>query len=39
MTDIRLKAYEVFEKKPMPSWGPDLKEIKFEEIYSNYNYY
>jgi len=32
MTDIRLKAYEVFEKKPMPSWGPDLSEINFEEF-------
>jgi Fe-S cluster assembly protein SufB len=33
MTDIRLKAYEIFKQKPMPSWGPDLSRIKFDEIY------
>ena len=24
MTDFRLQALNIFEKKPMPSWGPDL---------------
>ena len=32
MTDIRLKALEVFESKPMPKWGTDLSEIDFSNI-------
>ncbi|HYF77921.1 MAG TPA: Fe-S cluster assembly protein SufB, partial [Symbiobacteriaceae bacterium] len=32
MREIRLKALEVFESKPMPKWGTDLSEIKFEDI-------
>ena len=24
MTDFRLKSLEIFESKPMPSWGADL---------------
>ena len=35
MTDFRLKAFEVFESKPMPPWGPSLESIKFED----YTYY
>ncbi len=33
MTDIRLKAYEIFISKPMPSWGADLSGIDFDDIY------
>ena len=33
MRDYRLKALEIFEKKPMPTWGPDLSTIKFQDIY------
>ncbi|MBI2079746.1 Fe-S cluster assembly protein SufB, partial [Candidatus Micrarchaeota archaeon] len=32
MTEFRLKSYETFMKKPMPNWGADLSEIKFDEI-------
>lgn len=32
MTDIRLKAYEIFLEKPMPEWGADLSEIDFDDI-------
>jgi len=35
MTDFRLKAFEVFESKPMPPWGPSLESIHFED----YTYY
>lgn len=27
MTDFRLKALEIFEQKPMPSWGAQLSEL------------
>ncbi|MBI2775093.1 Fe-S cluster assembly protein SufB [Candidatus Dependentiae bacterium] len=33
MTDFRLKALEIFEKKPMPSWGADLSELDPSDIY------
>jgi len=33
MTDYRLKALEIFEKKPMPTWGGDLTQIDFQDIY------
>lgn len=33
MTDFRLKAYRIFLEKPMPSFGPDLSKIDFDEIY------
>ncbi len=32
MTDIRLKALDVFMKKPLPSWGGDLSNIDFNKI-------
>ncbi|MCH8300821.1 MAG: Fe-S cluster assembly protein SufB, partial [Candidatus Marinimicrobia bacterium] len=32
MTDLRLKAYEIFLEKPMPEWGADLSEIDFDDI-------
>ena len=35
MTEFRLKAFEVFESKPMPPWGPSLESIRFED----YTYY
>lgn len=35
MRDFRLKAYDIFIKKTVPTWGPDLSEINFDE----YHYY
>lgn len=32
MRDRRLKAYEIFERKPMPTWGPDLSFIDFDDF-------
>lgn len=32
MTDIRVKAYHEFMKKPMPTWGADLSGINFDQI-------
>lgn len=32
MLDMRLKAFRIFERKPMPSWGADLSDIDFENI-------
>ena len=33
MLDFRLRAYEIFMKKPMPQWGGDLNKIDFQNIY------
>ncbi len=33
MLEFRLKAYEIFLKKPMPEWGSDLGEIDFANIF------
>ncbi|MBQ7502152.1 Fe-S cluster assembly protein SufB [bacterium] len=33
MLHNRLKAYEVFMSKPMPSWGPDLSGVRFDDIH------
>ncbi len=33
MRDFRLKALEYFEKRPMPSWGADLSDIDFNNIF------
>jgi Fe-S cluster assembly protein SufB len=33
MTDFRLKSYKIFMDKPMPTWGPDLSKINFDEIF------
>ena len=30
--DIRLKALEMYEKLPMPNWGPDLSELDMSKI-------
>lgn len=35
MTEFRLAAYDSFLKKPMPTWGGDLSEVRFED----YTYY
>jgi Fe-S cluster assembly protein SufB len=32
MTEVRLKALEVFYKKAIPLWGPDLDKLKFNTI-------
>jgi Fe-S cluster assembly protein SufB len=32
MLDFRLKALDLFERKPMPRWGADLSEIDFDNI-------
>ena len=32
MMDFRLKALDIYEKKPMPSWGPDLSELDHNAI-------
>lgn len=33
MRDFRLRALEIFQKKPMPNWGADLSNIDFNDIY------
>jgi Fe-S cluster assembly protein SufB len=33
MLEFRLKAYEHFLKRPMPSWGGNLDEIDFDNIF------
>ena len=33
MTDYRLKAFEIFEKKPTPTWGGDVSAIDFQNIF------
>ena len=33
MTKLRLKAYRHFEARPMPTWGGDLSQIDFQDIY------
>ena len=33
MTDFRLKALEIFEKKPIPTWGADLSDLDPDDIY------
>lgn len=33
MLEFRLKALEIFENKPMPSWGADLTDLDPEDIY------
>ncbi|GIV05940.1 MAG: Fe-S cluster assembly protein SufB [Fimbriimonadales bacterium] len=32
MREFRLQAYEIFMSKPMPTWGPDLSGLNFDEI-------
>ncbi|MEM4312101.1 MAG: Fe-S cluster assembly protein SufB [Nitrososphaerales archaeon] len=33
MKKFRLRAYEVFKRKPMPIWGADLSKIDFNDIH------
>ena len=33
MLDFRLRAYDIFMKKPMPTWGADLSTIDFQNIF------
>ncbi len=33
MLDFRLKALEIFQKRPLPQWGGNLNDIDFESIY------
>lgn len=33
MTDFRLRALEIFERLPMPTWGADLSELDPNDIY------
>jgi Fe-S cluster assembly protein SufB len=33
MTKFRLRALEIFERKPLPDWGGDLTTIDFQNIY------
>src|SRR5713101_8305133 len=33
MLDYRLKALEIFWKKPLPTWGGDVSGIDFQDIY------
>jgi Fe-S cluster assembly protein SufB len=33
MLDYRLKALEIFHRKPMPTWGADLSGIHFDDIF------
>ncbi len=33
MLDFRLKALDHFMKRPMPNWGPELKELDLDNIY------
>src|SRR3989338_3381403 len=33
MLSIRLKAFEEFQKRPMPQWGANLNVIDFDDIY------
>ncbi|MBF6593051.1 MAG: Fe-S cluster assembly protein SufB [Thermaceae bacterium] len=33
MLDFRLKALEIYESKPVPTWGGDLSSLNMDEIY------
>ncbi|MBE3598915.1 MAG: Fe-S cluster assembly protein SufB [Limnochordaceae bacterium] len=33
MRRFRLKALEIFERKAMPTWGADLSQLRFDDIY------
>src|SRR3989344_211258 len=33
MRKKRLLALDIFEKKKLPAWGPDLEKINFDEFY------
>ncbi len=33
MRDFRLKALEIYQSKPVPTWGPDLSGLREDDIY------
>lgn len=33
MREFRLKAFEIYKNKPLPTWGGDLSRINFDDIY------
>jgi len=33
MRDLRLRAFKAYERRPMPNWGADLSDIKFDDIF------
>lgn len=33
MKDFRLRSYEIFKQKPLPTWGADLSNIDFNDIH------
>jgi Fe-S cluster assembly protein SufB len=33
MSEFRLRSYEIFLQKGLPSWGPDLSGIDFDDLY------
>ncbi|MGI6741749.1 MAG: Fe-S cluster assembly protein SufB [Brevefilum sp.] len=33
MLDFRLKAFNHYQQRPMPNWGPDLSDLNLDEIY------
>lgn len=33
MLEFRLKAFEHFQQRPMPTWGPDLSDLNLDEIF------
>ena len=33
MREFRLKAYDLFIKMPMPTWGGDLSQVNFDDVY------
>jgi len=32
MREKRVKSYEIFERKPIPTWGVDLSELNFDDL-------
>ena len=32
MAEKRIKALEIFERKPIPTWGPDLSELNLDDL-------
>ncbi|MEN8098040.1 MAG: Fe-S cluster assembly protein SufB, partial [Chloroflexota bacterium] len=33
MTEFRLRAFKLYQKKPIPTWGADLSQIDFENMH------
>ena len=32
MREKRIKSYEIFERKPIPTWGVDLSDLDLSEL-------